>query len=422
MSADWVPGTDRLAIVHAVDGTYRLEFPIGTVLATTPGWFSGVRVSPRADRIALIEHPVRNDNRGTLKVADLTGKVQTLSGEWANAGGIAWHPSGDIWFTAARDGAPKSLWAVSPSGDLRPITQIAGAMTLRDINADGTLLLSRDTVQLELTAVVGDESRNLTWLDWSRVADVSSDGSVVLFDEQGVAATAEYPIYIHRLEDGSTMRVGEGTAMALSPDGAAVLAGGTRDRGQLRLLPIGTGTIRELPRSGLEYQWVRFFPDGRRLLTLAGEPSKPLRLYSLPIDGGQPTPITPPTVTRTAAVSPDGTQVALLTAASKLMLYPTDGRGSGHPLPVDGPVGPLLWLNDDTLYVQHFGAYTQIPTRISKLHLPSGRLEPWKELRPTDTLGVNAITKVMLSQNLRTITFNYRRALSELFVATPASR
>jgi hypothetical protein len=112
----------------------------------------------------------------------------------------------------------------------------------------------------------------------------------------------------------------------------------------------------------------------------------------------------------------------MLTAAGKLMLYPADGAGSDQAVQVEGPVGPLLWPDDDTLYVQHFGAYTQIPTRISRLHLPSGRLEPWQELRPTDTLGVNAITKVMLSRNLRTVAFNYRRALSELFVATPTSR
>jgi hypothetical protein len=190
----------------------------------------------------------------------------------------------------------------------------------------------------------------------------------------------------------------------------------------LRLLPIGGGTIRELPRSGLEYQWVRFFPDGRRLLTLAGESGKALRLYVLSIDGGRPTPITPPTMTRTAAVSPDGTRIALLNAAGKLVLYRSDGGGLGHAVQVEGPVGPLLWPEDDTMYVQHFGAYTQIPTRVSRLHLPDGRLEPWQELRPADTLGVNAITKVMLSQNLRTVTFNYRRALSELFVASPISR
>jgi len=54
MSADWAPGTDRLAIVHAVDGTNRLEFPIGNVIATTAGWFSGVRVAPGGDRIAFV--------------------------------------------------------------------------------------------------------------------------------------------------------------------------------------------------------------------------------------------------------------------------------------------------------------------------------------------------------------------------------
>lgn len=422
MSADWAPGSDRLAIVHAVEGTNRLEFPIGNVITTTPGWFSGVRISPGGDRIAFIEHPVRNDNRGSVKITTLAGVATTLSGEWTNVGGIAWHPSGDIWFSAAGDGAPKSLWAVTTSGRVRPVAQIAGSMTLRDISADGSVLLSRDTTQLELAVVTdGAGQRNLTWLDWSRVADISGDGSVILFDEEGVAAGAEYAIYIHKLADGSTMHIGEGTAMALAPAGDAVLAAGTRDRTRLRLLPLGHGAIKELPPSGLEYQWVRFFPDGRRMLSLAGEPGQPLRLYVLDLDGGKPTAVTPPTVTRTAAVSPDGTQVALLGSNGKLMVYPSVG-GPGRVVPTQGPLGPLLWSEDEWLFVQHLGAYTQIPTRVSRLHLPTGRLEPWSELRPAETLGVNAITKVMLSRDARTIVFNYRRALSELFVATPAAR
>jgi eukaryotic-like serine/threonine-protein kinase len=421
MSADWAPEADRLAIVHAVDGTNRLEFPIGTVVTTTSGWLSGVRISPRGDAIAFVEHPVRNDNRGSVKLTDLAGRVQTLSGEWTNVGGIAWHPSGEVWFTAARDGAPKSLWAVSPSGSFRPIAQIAGAMTLRDISADGSVLVSRDTTLLELGAVIEGEQRNLTWLDWSRVADLSPDGSVVLFDEEGVAAGLEYVIYVHQLGDGSTMRVGEGTAMALSPDGKAVLAAGTRDRSRLRLLPIGHGAVRDLPPTGLEYQWVRFFPDGRRLLSLASEPGQPLRLYVLALDGDKPMAVTPPTMTRTAAVSPDGKQIALLTANGTFMIYPSEG-GPGRVVPTEGALGPLLWSADDWIYVQHFGAYTQIPTRLSKFHLTSGRLEPWKNLQPANTLGVNAITKVMVSQDTRTVVFNYRRALSELFVANPFAR
>jgi eukaryotic-like serine/threonine-protein kinase len=422
MSADWAPGTDQLAIVHAVEGTNRLEYPIGNVIATTSGWFSGVRISPRGDRIAFVEHPVRNDNRGSVKITTLAGAATSLSGEWTNVGGIAWHPSGEIWFSAARDGAPKSLWAVDPPGSVRPVAQIAGSMTLRDISADGSVLLSRDTTQLELAAVTdGSGQRNLTWLDWSRVADISGDGSVILFDEEGVAAGAEYAIYIHKSADGSTMHIGEGTAMALTPTTDAVLAGGTRDRTRLRLLPLGHGAIRELPETGLEYQWVRFFPDGRRMLSLASAPWQPLRLYVLDLHGGTPIPVTPPTVTRTAAVSPDGTQIALLTSNGKLMIYPANG-GSGRVVPTASALGPLLWSGDDWLYVQHLGAYTQIPTRLSRFHLPTSRMEPWSELRPADTLGVNAITKVMVALDARTVVFNYRRALSELFVATPAAR
>jgi len=379
-------------------------------------------VAPRGDQIAFVEHPVRNDNRGSVKLTDLAGHVRMLSGEWTEVGGIAWHPSGEIWFTAARDGAPKSLWAVSPSGSFRPVTQIAGSMTLRDIAPDGSVLLSRDTTLLELAAVLPNEQRNLTWLDWSRVADLSGDGTVVLFDEEGVAAGAEYAIYVHRLTDGSTMRVGEGTAMALSPDGKFVLAGGTRDRTKLRLLPVDQGTPRELPASGLEYQWVRFFPDGHRLLALASEPGRPLRLYALDIDNGKSVPLTPATMTRNAAVSPDGTRVALLTADGKLMIYPSSGSGEGRLVPTDGVLGPLLWDADDWIYVQHLGSYTQIPTRISRFHLPTSRLDYWREVQPTDSLGVNAITKVMVSRESKTVVFNYRRALSELFVAQPSAR
>jgi hypothetical protein len=60
--------------------------------------------------------------------------------------------------------------------------------------------------------------------------------------------------------------------------------------------------------------------------------------------------------------------------------------------------------------------------RVSRLHLPTGQLQPWRELRPRDAAGVNAITKVMLSQDARTLIFNYRRVLSELFIVEPASR
>jgi hypothetical protein len=185
-------------------------------------------------------------------------------------------------------------------------------------------------------------------------------------------------------------------------------------------MPLGEGAPTELPPTGLEYQWARYFPDGRRLLALANEPGQPLRLFVQPLDG-KPVAITPPGTVRNVAISSDGETVALLAADGQLMMYPTSGEGGGRRVSIGEPLAPLLWI-DDWLYVQHIGAYTQIPTRLSRLHLPTGRLEPWLEVGPTDLLGVNAITKVMVSQDTRTVVFNYRRVLSELFVAEPATR
>jgi hypothetical protein len=308
------------------------------------------------------------------------------------------------------------------SGRLRPVSEIAGTMTLRDIAPDGRALLSRETEQLEMAAIVeGDGAqRSLSWLDWSRVADVSPDGRLVLFDESGVAVGADYISYVHRMDDNSTMRLGAGTAMALAPDGRSALVQQTRDRSRLRLLPFDERKPIDLEPSGVEYQWVRYFPDGRRLLGLANEPDRPLRLYVQPIDG-KPYAITPPLVARNVAISPDGTKVAVFSANRGLAVYPTTAEGRASPVQATGMWAPLLWDDHDWLYVQQIGAYTEIPTRIARLHLPDGRIEPWKNVAPVDALGVNAITKIMLSGDARTVIFNYRRVLSELFVAVPAS-
>ena len=233
-------------------------------------------------------------------------------------------------------------------------------------------------------------------------------------------------MYVHHLDRGATMRLGPGRAMALSPDGKFALTLDAEERTRFRVVPLEDGKAFDLPLTGLEYQWGRYFPDGERVITLANEPGRPLRLYVQPLQG-KPVPITPPTVVRNVAISPDGNQVAALSANGTLAIYPVAGGGAVRTIPTTEALAPLLWTNaaraggtqDDWLYVQHLGAYTQIPTRISRLHLKTGRLEHWRDIAPVDPLGVNAITKVMLSADARTLVFNYRRVLSELFVAEP---
>jgi DNA-binding winged helix-turn-helix (wHTH) protein len=222
--------------------------------------------------------------------------------------------------------------------------------------------------------------------------------------------------YLYRFADNSTVRLGQGRAMALSGDGRWALTLGTRERTRFRLMPLAGGRAKELPPTGLDYQWARFFPDNERLLALASEPGRPLRLYVQSLHGN-PKPISPPMVVRNVAIPSDGSRIAVLKGDGQLIAYSTAGADPVQLSPIR-MLGPLLW-NEEWLYVQEVGAYTQIPTQVSRLHVRTGKLEPRLSVAPSDTLGVNAITKVMLSADASTCVYNFRRVLSELFVAEP---
>jgi len=102
-AADWAPDGNELAVDHVINGQSRVEYPIGKVLYETPGWISHLRMSPKGDRIAFIDHNLLGDDGGTISVVDLKGKKSDLTERWASALGAAWSPSGEeIWLP--RDG------------------------------------------------------------------------------------------------------------------------------------------------------------------------------------------------------------------------------------------------------------------------------------------------------------------------------
>lgn len=420
MAADWSSDGKALAIVRAINGMNQLEFPAGRVLYRTSGWLNSVRVSPRNDAIAFIEHPVRHDDGGSVKLIDTDGNHGALSEGWASAAGLAWKPSGkELWFTASRNGSAHSLWAVTRSGKLRLVGQAPGILRLHDIAADGTVLLARESRRLEIAARLhGDTSeRDISWLDLSRAQDISADGKLILFDESGEGTRGSFVSYIRRADGQSAVRLGEGRAMALSPDGKSALLLGGEDRRRFRMVPVSGGAGRYLPATGLEYQWGRFFPDGRDLLALANEPGRGLRVYRQPLEGGKPSAITPPTVVRSVAISPDGKRVAMLSADGRLTIYPAQ-PGEARVMPASEPLAPILWASDGkTILVQHLRTWTEVPARISRMDVATGALTPWKQLAPRDPMGVNAITRILISSDESSYAYSYRRVLSELFVA-----
>ncbi len=52
-----------------------------------------MRIAPKADMIAFIDHPQLGDDGGAIAVVDLAGKKTTLSTGWDSIQGVAWSPT-----------------------------------------------------------------------------------------------------------------------------------------------------------------------------------------------------------------------------------------------------------------------------------------------------------------------------------------
>lgn len=90
-----------MAIVRAVDGKYRLEYPMGKLLAEFPWAPLALRIAPDGQRVAYANYTV--GNRMELFIVDRGGKVidlgliagQTSEPEVAP---LCWTPDGrEIW-------------------------------------------------------------------------------------------------------------------------------------------------------------------------------------------------------------------------------------------------------------------------------------------------------------------------------------
>jgi eukaryotic-like serine/threonine-protein kinase len=423
-AAEFAPD-GSLAVVRSVGGRNRLEFPIGTVLYETAGWVSHPRFSPSGDRIAFLDHTVWGDDGGHVTVVDLKGHARTLSRNWGSLQGLAWPPGGrEIWFTGTRTGAARALVALSLDGRERVVARMAGVLTLHDVSRDGRVLLSHHDQRREIVARAPNAGaeRDLSWLDYCFPSDLSDDGLTVYFAENGEGGGPGYSVYL-RQTGGSApaVRLGDGAAMALSPDGRFVLASRnyTSDEPELMLIPAGTGEPRALPRGGVNTQAASFFPDGRRVLLAANPPGRPTRTWIQDLAGGDPRPLTADGTRfelSARPVSPDGRTAVLKDAEGRHVLVPIDG---GPPRPVPGlerTEQPLRWSADGrSLFAYRPG---QVPARVFRVEVASGRREPWLTLAPADRSGVLAVGPVLLTPDGRAYVYGYRRTLSDLYAVS----
>jgi eukaryotic-like serine/threonine-protein kinase len=419
--ADWSPDGKNLAAVHVVGGRFKLEYPIGKVIYEANGWMNNIRVSPGGDLIAFMAHPTGGDDRGTVSVVDLQGKVTSLTQEFASESGLHWSLDGkEIWFTASQEGSNEQpVYAVTLQGQRRIVSAMVGNLILQDMDAKGTTLITRDSRRREIVALGPGDSRehDLSWFDWSFARYITPDGKLLVFEEQGVGGGPNYSVFLRKTDGSPAVKLGEGYGFEMSPDGAYVISMLPSDTSHITLLPTGAGQSITIPFPGgaFDVLGARWFADSKRFLASARKSGEASRWQIYDLQTHQFTPVAPPgALGFTPLVSPDQKSILAGTPEGGFAFYPVQG---GEPKPVLGIQAgdaPIQWASDNRgVFV---ASSRQLPARVSIVDLKTGERKLWKEITPLDASGITGTVGVLITPDGQSYAYTYRRVLSDLYL------
>jgi serine/threonine protein kinase len=429
VDADWIAGTNDIAVVRDPGNgrPWRVEFPVGTVVHEARAAWS-LRVSPDGTRVAFFEGPglFTTQPEAMITVVDRSGRKSTLSRNWAGIG-LAWSRLTDeIWFTAT-DGSRQAPWlqSVSLGGAERAIQRAPDWLVLHDIAADGRVLLSRNTIRVNVTCQSSGDvtARDLSWGWGGTVRDLSADGRTLVFREllgNDLRSTTAFT-YRRQLDGSPAVRLGVGDPQSISPDDRWVLA---RLKDSFVLLPTGSGSVVDLPKGNLvRVNAGAWLSDAKRLVFTGDAGANKPRGHIQEIPHGVPQPFTSEGVVLAAkATLPDDTSV-LGRSGNRWALYPIAG-GPSRPMPAvaasDIPVrwsdrGQVLYVVDNT---NGPGQPGRPAVDVLRVDIGSGRRTHWKTLTPSDPVGVEVDpTSVAIAADGRAYCYSFARRLGDLYVA-----
>ena len=222
---------------------------------------------------------------------------------------------------------------------------------------------------------------------------------------------------------GLPIRIGEGRAQSLSPDGRSALSIPLEGDPRIVILPTGAGEVRTIRHPAIErYRWAQWLPDGKRILFSATEAKKPVRLYVHDVESGQLRAAGPEgRGAIKTTVTPDGTSVIAMNSGAtedddKFVLQRLDGSSDAKPLPwITKGDQPLRWTADGkSLYVQRGFA----PLQIYRVLAATGARTLVREVTPTDAAGAANMRMIVMTADAGTMVYSHHRVLSDLYLVT----
>jgi Tol biopolymer transport system component len=414
--AEWSPDATELALVRETGVVTQLEFPRGKVLYRTGGYISEPRISPDGARVAFLDHPLSNDNAGSVAVIDRSGEKRILTGKYLAAQGLAWSPKGDeIWFSAAKFGVRYDLRAVTLAGRERVLLSTPASIVVQDVSKDGRALITNHQLRMKLLFRGPGEKgeRELSWLDWSLLTSVSPDGKYVAFSESGEGAGAAQLAYVRETNGAPAVLLGNGASPTLSPDGLSVVTF-ENDPAVILIYPVGPGQTKRIALSGYSVAVAGLMLDGKRVWFNGNVSSHGSRYFITDLEGARPRPMTPEGVRYSLpGLIMDG-KYLVGTAEGKLLLYPVEGGPPETPPGIkEGELTAGASRDGKALFVY---SRNEFPYRVYTLNRMTGRRDLLLEAAPVDRAGATGIGAILVTSDGKTYAYSVDQQLSQLQV------
>ena len=418
--ADWTPNGE-LGVVRMLEGKHRVELPAGNVLYETPDRIASFRISPRDGQIAFSERPSGYGGAWQIAAIDNTGDKTVLAAPGSGDNVVvAWSAGADaVWYEIGWLGG-NTIRAVTPSGADRVVQRVPVNLRLLDVSEDGRALVSRVNWRVGINCLAPRQAaeRDLSWFDASEVADMSSDGKTILITEFGEGGGIErWGVYLRKTTGEPAVRLGDGMAFALSPDGSMALTMSLEPPPELVLVPTGAGEPVRIKNEGIRnYEGMDWMPDGRQIVFAGSAAGQGVRWYIQDIEGGEPRPITPEGSRLDMgqkAVSPDGEWIAA-EGDGPPSLFPIRG---GEPQRVPG-VEPednfVAWSSDGRSIL--VSPDLEVPRTVYRVDLSTGKRSFWKALGPADPVGAIGIWSIQISADEQSYCYTYGQNISDLYL------
>jgi Tol biopolymer transport system component len=386
---------------------------LGKVLFETMGFCRAPRISPKSGQVAFLFHPQLGDDGGSVAMLDGKGHMRELTPRYNKINGLAWSPSGDELWYSAMVGIGKSggLYAVNSKGQVRRLLATPEQIALLDVAPTGSVLLAtqQNTVMPMLSGPDLAADRDVAVSLWTIGVDISPDGKYLLLDDE---SGDNYTAVLAKSDGSPPVRLGQGQAMVISPDGQWVLALTNNMPQQYELLPTGAGEARQATQDDITHSvFAYWLPDNRHFLFTGTEPGHQRRGYLQDVSGGAARAVTPEG-TSAGPVAPDGIHFVARDDSGNAFLYSLDGSSQPVKLKVNPSEHVRGWLDARHLYL-----FTPPrATVVYSLDISTGKREVLKRIVIPDPAGIENVLPVVFARDGKHFMYTVGRLISNLHV------